>query len=242
MNASVMQIEWLNIGIALLPMIPVVALLFFWSERGWTGIYSIARMLIQLVVVGYFLVYIFDTTDVWVICLVLAVMLVVASWISLSPVSQYRYQLYPCVFLALALGGGSTLLVVVFGVLDLTPWYEPRYMVPLAGMIFANSMNTVSIAAERFESEIANGQPVDTAKRISFHAGMIPVINSMFAVGLVALPGMMTGQILSGITPLVAARYQIVVMAMLFSASGLSAALYVQLVCQTGRINRSQVI
>jgi len=150
--------------------------------------------------------------------------------------------LYPCVFLALALGGGSTLLVVVFGVLDLTPWYEPRYMVPLAGMIFANSMNTVSIAAERFESEIANGQPVDTAKRISFHAGMIPVINSMFAVGLVALPGMMTGQILSGITPLVAARYQIVVMAMLFSASGLSAALYVQLVCQTGRINRSQVI
>ncbi|MEH6556723.1 MAG: ABC transporter permease [Oceanicoccus sp.] len=238
MNTSVMQIEWLNIGIALLPMIPVVALLFFWSERGWTAIYSIARMLIQLVVIGYFLVYIFDTNNAWVICLVLTIMLIMASWISLSPVSQFRRQLYPRVFLALALGGGSTLLIVAFGVLDLEPWYEPRYMVPLAGMIFANSMNTVSIAAERFESEIARGQYMDAAKRISFQAGMIPVINSMFAVGIVALPGMMTGQILSGITPIVAARYQIVVMAMLFSASGLSAALYLQLVCQSSRVNR----
>lgn len=241
MNTNVVQIEWLNIGIALLPMIPVVVLFFCWSERGWTAVYSIARMLTQLVVIGYFLVYIFDASDAWVICLVLTVMLVVASWISLSPVSQFKHQLYPRVFLALALGGGSTLLIVVFGVLDLKPWYEPRYIVPLAGMIFANSMNTVSIAAERFESEIASGQPMDAAKRISFQAGMIPVINSMFAVGLVALPGMMTGQILSGITPLVAARYQIVVMAMLFSASGLSAALYLQLVCQSDRINRSNV-
>ena len=236
MNTSVMQLEWLNIGIALLPMIPVIVLVFFWSERGWTAIYSIARMFIQLVVIGYFLVYIFATSDPWLICLVLTVMLVAASWISLSPVSQSKRQLYPLVFLALALGGGSTLLVVVVGVLDLNPWYEPRYIVPLAGMIFANSMNTVSIAAERFESEITSGQPPDAAKRMSFQAGMIPVINSMFAVGLVALPGMMTGQILSGITPLVAARYQIVVMAMLFSASGLSAALYLQLVCRSNRL------
>ena len=96
-------------------------------------------------------------------------------------------------------------------------------------MIFANCMNTVSIAAERFESELRHDVPIAQAKRIAFQSGMIPVINSMFAVGLVALPGMMTGQILSGVTPLVAVRYQIVVMAMLFAASGLSAALYLQL-------------
>jgi len=130
-----------------------------------------------------------------------------------------------------------TLLTVTFGVLNLDPWYEPRYIIPLGGMIFANSMNTVSISAERFESEVSNGQLVDTAKRIAFQTGMIPVINSMFAVGLVALPGMMTGQILSGISPLIAARYQIVVMAMLFAASGLSAAIYLQLVNQMARKN-----
>lgn len=235
MNSTVAQIEWLDIGVALLPMILVVGLLFRWSPRGWTSVYSIARMLLQLVMIGYFLVYIFEATDAWVICLVLAVMLLVASWISLSPVSEVRTTLYPLVLVALGLGGGLTLLTVTWGVLHLDPWYAPRYMVPLAGMIFANSMNTVSLAAERYESELAHGKPTDLAKRIAFQTGMIPVINSMFAVGLVALPGMMTGQILSGVSPLVAARYQIVVMAMLFAASGLSAAIYLQLVSRASR-------
>lgn len=235
MNSNVVQIEWLQIGIACLPMIPVIVILFRWSMRGWTALYSITRMLIQLIVIGYFLVFIFNTSDAWVICLVLTVMLLAASWISLGPVSQERRQRYPSVLIALTLGGGLTLFTVTWGVLHLDPWYEPRYMVPLAGMIFANSMNTVSISAERFASETANGQALDTAKRIAFQTGMIPVINSMFAVGLVALPGMMTGQILSGVSPLVAARYQIVVMAMLFAASGLSAAVYLQLVCWSDR-------
>ncbi len=229
MNTQVVQIQWLEIGIALIPMIPVVVLLFRWSERGWTAIYSIARMLIQLIVIGYFLIFIFESSHAGITSLILAVMLLVASWISLSPVRQVRRALYPYVLTALTVGGGTTLFVVTWGVLHLEPWYDPRYMVPLAGMIFANCMNTVSIAAERFESEFANGQCADAAKRIAFQTGMIPVINSMFAVGLVALPGMMTGQILSGVTPLVAVRYQIVVMAMLFAASGLSAAIYLQL-------------
>ncbi len=235
MNSNVVQIEWLEIGIALLPMIPVVVLLFLWTGRGWTAVYSIARMLLQLVLIGYFLVYIFDATEAWIICLVLAVMLLVAGWIALGPLGPLRKQRYLYVVLALALGGGSTLLVVTFGVLQLHPWYEPRYMVPLAGMIFANCMNTVSIAAERYESERAAGQTALAARQKAFQTGMIPVMNSMFAVGLVALPGMMTGQILSGVTPLVAARYQIVVMAMLFGASGLSAAIYLQLVLRMER-------
>ena len=237
MSSNVIQIEWLQIGIALLPMTLVVFILFRWTTQALTSVYSIARMLIQLIVIGYFLVYIFSATDPWVICGVLTVMLFVASWISLGPVKQRRRQLYPKVLFALAAGGGMTLLTVTFGVLNLDPWYEPRYIIPLGGMIFANSMNTVSISAERFESEVSNGQLVDTAKRIAFQTGMIPVINSMFAVGLVALPGMMTGQILSGISPLIAARYQIVVMAMLFAASGLSAAIYLQLVNQMARKN-----
>lgn len=235
MNSNVVQIEWLEIGIAMLPMILVIVILFRWSTRGWTAIYSIARMLVQLIVIGYFLVFIFNATNAWFICLVLAVMLLVASWISLGPVNQNWRLLYPSVLIALTIGGGITLFTVTWGVLHLDPWYAPRYMVPLAGMIFANSMNTVSIAAERFESEVSNAKPVDASKKVAFHAGMIPVINSMFAVGLVALPGMMTGQILSGISPLIAARYQIVVMTMLFAASGLSAAIYLQLVSTAER-------
>ena len=235
MNTSVVQIGWFEICIALLPMVIVIAILFRWSERGWTAIYSVSRMLIQLIVIGYFLIFIFDTANALVICLVLSVMLLVASWISLSPVKRSRTELYPYVLIALAVGGGFTLFTVTWGVLHLNPWYAPSYLIPLAGVVFANSMNTVSIAAERYESELDNGKAADSAKKTAFQTGMIPVINSMFAVGIVALPGMMTGQILSGVSPLIAARYQIVVMAMLFAGSGLSAAIYLQLVSKLFR-------
>jgi len=90
-------------------------------------------------------------------------------------------------------------------------------------------MNSVSLAAERFHSELQNKTYIQ-ARNIAFQAAMIPIINSLFAVGLVSLPGMMTGQILSGISPFIAARYQIMVMAMIFGASGLSTALYLSFV------------
>jgi putative ABC transport system permease protein len=96
-------------------------------------------------------------------------------------------------------------------------------MVPLAGMIFANSMNTVSLAVERLHAEIERGVAYQQARTVALHASFIPIINSMFAVGLVALPGMMTGQILSGVSPLIAAQYQIVVMCMIFGSAGISA-------------------
>ena len=98
-------------------------------------------------------------------------------------------------------------------------------MIPLAGMVFANSMNTISVAAERFESE-RTALNYTSARRLAMNAAMIPTINSMFAVGLVSLPGMMTGQILSGVSPLIAARYQIMVMCMIFGSAGISAAIY----------------
>ena len=96
-------------------------------------------------------------------------------------------------------------------------------------MIFASSMNAVSLAAERFEAETGRDVAYRDARRTAYQAALIPIINSLFAVGLVALPGMMTGQILSGVSPLVAAKYQIVVMTMLFGAAGISAAIYLRM-------------
>ena len=105
-------------------------------------------------------------------------------------------------------------------------WFEPSVVVPIAGMIFANAMNTVSLAAERFQTEISNSDNIRDSQRVALQVAMIPQVNSLLAVGLVALPGMMTGQILSGIDPLVAARYQIVVMCMIFGSGGLAAVLF----------------
>ena len=96
-------------------------------------------------------------------------------------------------------------------------------------MIIAGAMNAVGLAAERFQAETARGIGYHSARRAALEASLIPIVNSLFAVGLVALPGMMTGQILSGVSPLIAAKYQIVVMTMLFGVSGLSSGLYLHL-------------
>lgn len=128
--------------------------------------------------------------------------------------------------MAFFIGGGFTLFTVTQGVLTLEQWYMPQVMIPLAGMVFASSMNSVSLVAERFYSEIDLQQPYEKARNTAFQVSMIPTINSLFSVGLVAIPGMMTGQILSGVDPLIAARYQIMVMLMLLGSAGLSAILF----------------
>ena len=111
----------------------------------------------------------------------------------------------------------------------MSPWFLPSYMIPLAGMIFANSMNCISLAAERLEAELERNVSFDSARNIAFQAALIPITNSLFAVGLVSLPGMMTGQILSGVSPFIAARYQIMVMCMMFGSAGISSALFLTL-------------
>lgn len=121
-----------------------------------------------------------------------------------------------------------TLLLITQGVLDLSPWYWPRYLIPLAGMIFANAMNSVSLAAERLTAEIDRDVPYEQARSIALRASLIPKTNALLAVGLVSLPGMMTGQILSGISPLIAVRYQIMVMCMVFASAGISSACFLK--------------
>ena len=96
-------------------------------------------------------------------------------------------------------------------------------------MIFAAGMNAISLFAERYFAELNKNLDNSIARNTAYQATLIPTINSLFAVGLVSLPGMMTGQILSGVSPLIAVRYQIMVMLMLFASSGLTAALFYKL-------------
>jgi putative ABC transport system permease protein len=182
-------------------------------------------MLLQLLMLGYVLVYIFETETPLVVLLTLAAMLVAASWISLRVSVKDRRRLMPKVLLSVIVGGGLTLIVITQGVLQLHPWYEPRIVVPLAGMIFSNCMNSISLAVERFQSETARGEHHDVARKTALEAALIPITNSLFAVGLVSIPGMMTGQVLAGESPQIAARYQIMVMCMMFASSGLSASI-----------------
>jgi len=111
-------------------------------------------------------------------------------------------------------------------VLELRPFHSAQYVIPLAGMVFASAMNSISICAEGFQSERNRGEKITVAREFAFKAALIPITNALFDVGLVSLPGMMTGQIIAGVDPPIAARYQIMVMCMLFSSAGLSAACF----------------
>lgn len=229
---SIHTIPLINLALSFLPVAVVIWILYRWSLGGHTAIYAVFRMLVQLLLIGYVLTYIFETHQSLVVITVLAVMLLVSSWIALRPLKKSNKDLYLNVLLSISLGGITTLGLITFAVLELVPWFAPHMMIPLAGMIFANAMNTVSVAAERFESECNNQVEYRKARDLAMQAAMIPVINSMFAVGLVSLPGMMTGQILSGVSPLIAVRYQIMVMCMIFGSSGISAACYLWLVAR----------
>ena len=229
MNNSLEVIPVLNLMLAFGPVLVVVGILFRWSMGSRTAIYATARMLVQLLVVGYFLTWIFESNRALVVAGVLSVMLLMASWISLRPLRKERAAVYPRALASIGLGGVLTLILVTQFVLDLEEWYQARFVVPLAGMVFATSMNAVSLAAERFESETERGVKYLEARQIALRTALIPLINSLLAVGIVSFPGMMTGQILSGVEPLVAVRYQIMVMCMIFGSAGISAALYLVL-------------
>ena len=229
MSNSVQIIPFTNLALAFIPVFVVAGILYKWTADGHNTLYAVFRMLVQLLLIGYFLIFIFESDSAWVVMGVLVVMLCTSSWIALRTIKSSRLLLYKKAFYAITLGGGITLLLITQGVLDLDPWYSPRYLIPLAGMIFANAMNSVSLAAERLTAEMDRDVQYAQARNIAFRASLIPITNSLFAVGLVSLPGMMTGQILSGISPLIAARYQIMVMCMVFASAGISSAFFLKL-------------
>lgn len=218
-----------HLALAGLPALVVVAVLWKWSAGAGHSLVALARMVAQLLLVGYVLVYIFEADVPWTVLAVMGVMVVAASWIALRTIPKFRGELYGLAFLAILLGGGVTVALITQAVLTLDPWYQPSFMVPLAGMIFAASMNSVSIAAERIMAEMERDVSYEDARRIALKAGLIPIVNSLLAVGLVSLPGLMTGQILSGVSPMVAVRYQVMVMCMIFGASGMSASIFLAL-------------
>ena len=229
MDSGINIIPLSNLAIAFIPVVIVILIMLRWSLNATDGIVAVGRMLLQLLLIGYLLNWIFAAESALIVLVILSVMLCAASWIALRPLKEPGWKEFRRALAAILIAGCLTLFLVTGLVLETDPWYAPRQVIPLAGMIFAGAMNAVSITAERLAAELDRGAEPDTARRQAFQAGLIPLLNSLLAVGLVSLPGMMTGQILSGIEPLIAARYQIVVMCMITGAAGMAAAIYLQL-------------
>lgn len=212
-----------------MPVLIVIIILNHWSLDWKKPLHATFRMLIQLTLVGYVLRHIFYSEATSLLLIILILMVFVSTYIALGVVKKDRANLFWITILAIAIGGGVNLLIVTKFILVLDPWYQPRYLIPLAGMIFSSAMNGVSLAVERLYAELGRNVTYQDAKGLAMKAALLPITNSLLAVGLVSLPGMMTGQILSGISPLIAVRYQIVVMCMIFSSVGLSSYLFLVL-------------
>jgi UDP-glucose/iron transport system permease protein len=234
MNESLPAIPLTSLLIAFAPSLVLLTLMRLWSLNAREALYANFRMLIQLLGVGYVLTYVFETDEPFVIAAVVVMMMGVAAWIALRPLGQRSSQHFLMALGALGINGLLMLMIVTQLVLDLPRFFEPRFVVPLSGMVFANAMNTVSLAAERFEAERERSLGYEDARRVALEAALIPQVNALFAVGIVSLPGMMTGQILSGVEPLVAVRYQIMVMCMTFGSAGMAAATYLVLARKAG--------
>ena len=229
MTKSLAIIELPQLALAFIPVLVVLFIQFTWSLSQKRTIHALARMLVQLLLVGFFLGYIFESSSAWLVLILLIIMVLFSSWIALNNIDVPKRQLLQKAILAIAFSGGFTLLIITQGVLQLSPWYHAQTLIPLAGMVFASSMNSVSLCGERFYSELANKVSYEQARNTAFQTSMIPNVNALLAVGIVSLPGMMTGQILSGVSPFIAARYQIMVMCMIFASAGMSSAYFLYL-------------
>jgi len=221
----------IEISIARLSVMLVPLLLIGWLAHRWARLgeevgWASLRMIVQLLTVGYVLVALFALQNPWAALGVLAFMVTMSSIIAVRTVKTNKQLAWRDALLAILLGGGSVLAVVTLGVLDLKPWYQLDKMIPIAGMIFSNAMTAITLGADRWQAERAAGHGIEEARSTAWRASLIPQMNAFMAVGLVALPGMMTGQILAGVSPLMAVRYQILVMSMVLSSAGFSVAIF----------------
>ena len=191
------------------------------------------RTVVQLLLIGHALLFIFSMDNVWLVLATVALMAFAAAHAAKARTPHLAGSAMAITYLALF---ASTLVVsitVCALIIRAEPWHNARIAIPISGMILGNSMNGISIALDRLASETRNRsgeieallllgaspwEAIRAPLRESLRSGMIPTINSLKTVGLVSLPGMMTGQILGGVDPLVAVRYQIVVMLMIAAA------------------------
>jgi putative ABC transport system permease protein len=222
----------------------VTGAIALWMQLGVTKDLAIAtvRTYVQLLALGLVLRWAFAADRWWWVVGILAIMTVAAARIILRRAPDAPSGLFLAAVTSMAVTGITVTFAVTGLVIGADPWYSPRYVIPIAGMVLGNSMTGIALSLERVFADLdarageiramtaLGASPWEAAHpsvRAALRAGLIPAINSMAAAGIVFIPGMMTGQILAGADPLEATKYQIVVMLMVAAAEIVGAALAV---------------
>ncbi len=227
MQTNYIQISYGQLALATLFIVVNIGLSFglrLGLEQS-LGIASL-RMVVQLLLVGYILQWVFTLSNPVLVILLALGMTIIACVSSVNRTRKRFNSIYWNNFISLLSGSFLVTGIIVSGILRVQPWYEPQYLIPLLGMVLGNALTGTSLSLDRFMEDLTNRrQEIEALLTLgatrweaahqtikeALRTGMIPTINSMMVMGLVSLPGMMTGQILAGASPNDAIRYQIVI-------------------------------
>lgn len=237
MDNAYHQISYVQVGLAALLMLinGAISLALKLNLEGRMLLAS-ARMIAQLLLIGLVLNYVFSASD-WRLVIALAVVMVVVA--GAAAVGRVEHPYAGVLLNSVISVWASSWFVMALAltvVIPIQPWYAPQYTVPLLGMILGNSLNGISLGLDRMGQELtSNRGQIETLLalgatrweaargpiRKTVRTAMMPTLNTMMVAGIVSLPGMMTGQILSGVSPFEAVKYQIVIFFLIAASAAL---------------------
>lgn len=219
----------LLVGMIIPPLIVIQ-----WLGLGLTKRFLVAltKMCVQLTLIGFYLKYLFDLNSLWVNLAWLLVMLLTANHAILKQAGLNFKRLWLMTFSGVLAASGVITLYFLLVVIQPDPWYDTRYLIPLFGMILGNCMRGNVMALERFYGDLRDQRAVYETRLLlgatrfealrpfmqtAMRAAAAPAVATIGTTGIVSLPGMMTGQILGGVDPMVAVKYQMAIMMAIFS-------------------------
>lgn len=247
---DIITLSWADIALAFLPLC-ALASVFAWQCLGVSRSLMVGavRTFVQLALVGFVLKGVFQNAHpVWTFAFS-GVMLATGTW----EVSRRQHRRFTAgwtvgfAVLGLFTAGFTVAVFALVVLVGVKPWWSPQYAIPLLGMILGNTMTGIALGMDTLtqnawkqramiENRLALGQTASEAvaelRRESVRMAMTPLINSLAVCGVVSLPGMMTGQILSGSDPLAAVRYQMMIMYLIATGAGFGSLLTIQLCIQ----------
>ena len=225
---ELVELDFIDLALCL-GLMGIAIALSLWQRLGLAGqfAYSAGRALLQLLIVGYALDLVFALNNWLAVLIIIFIMISIAAVVARNRIDKKIKTLLPIVWVSIFASTALTLSYLILLVVQPPTWYEPQYLIPLAGMLLGNAMNGAALSGDRLLSSIKQNygeiethlclgatpkQAIFSYQKEAIRTGLIPILNNMLVVGLVSLPGMFTGQVLAGATPLNAASYQILIL------------------------------
>ncbi|WP_227670343.1 ABC transporter permease [Psychrobacter maritimus] len=260
MSTDNMQIVLTYADIALASSLIIIVLVVSWFLRlrlTKTLVIAAVRTVIQLSFIGLILAWIFAREQWYEVLIILTIMTLIAGSAAKNRVKRTYKGLLIDTLIAVSTSAVLVTVIAINLILQVQPWYTPQFVIPILGLILGNSLTAISLTSNQLIENL-HGQQGRIEMMLSLSAkpfeavheqiraaiinGMTPTLNSMLVVGIVSLPGMMTGQILAGADPTQAVRYQIVTMFLICVSSTLGCTISALLIYRRFFNKRQQFI